>query len=272
MASITGYTGCVIEPIDALILFVLGTIVGSFLNALAFRYRTGRSMWGRSACLSCGTTLRAHHLVPILSYVGLLGKCASCSAKISPQYPLVEIAAGIIAVLAWVSAAGSPVAFTLVLGFFTLLLFIALYDMRHTIIPDAFVYAAALVALACASLGLSPSGSVAGALIAGVALGAPVALLWALSRGRLIGLGDAKLFFASGAFLGLSSGVAAFLLSFWIGALAGLFLIALGSFFRARNGVTMKSEVPFGPFIVLSTAIAYFGHIGLYDLLIFPAF
>lgn len=254
-----------------LFLFVFGTILGSFLNALAFRYNTGRSMWGRSACLSCGTTLTALHLVPVLSYIGLFGRCGSCKTSISLQYPLVEILAGIITVLSWVAAEGEPVRFTLTLGFFVLLLFIAIYDIRHTIIPDVFVYAASGLALVCAALGFSPSGELLTALAAGVFCAAPLALLWVLSHGRLIGLGDAKLFFAVGAFLGFSQGVTAFLLSFWIGAALGLALVAVHRFGRLRGGVTMKSEVPFGPFIVLAAAVTYFGHIGLYDLIVIPA-
>lgn len=259
-----------IEPLDVIILFVFGTIIGSFLNALAFRYNTGRSMWGRSACLSCGTTLKAIHLVPLLSYLGLKGKCASCKAGISPQYPIVEMVAGVLTAFSFMETQGDTASFIVVLSFFTILLFISVYDLRHTIIPDAFVYAAALIALGASFFGYTTidiSDSVLGALV----LSVPIALLWVVSRGRLIGLGDAKLFFACGAFLGLVSGAAAFMLSFWIGALFGLGLLLVSSFSKRSHGVTMESEVPFGPFIVLATAVAYFGHIGLYDILAFLA-
>lgn len=260
------------EPIDIVILFVFGSIIGSFLNALLFRYNTGRSMWGRSACLSCGVSLKAHHLVPIFSYLGLRGKCASCKTRISPQYPLVEMLAGALTVFCFTSAGGSTAPFIVSLGFFTILLFISVYDIRHTIIPDGFVYGALVLALGAAWFGITPASSVLMAVSAAVVLSAPLALLWVVSKGRWIGLGDAKLLAACGAWLGLSQGAAAFLLAFWLGAAFGIAALGIGLLGKSRGGVTMKSEVPFGPFIVLAAALAYFCSIGLYDILSFVAF
>lgn len=249
-----------------LVLFIFGTMIGSFINALAFRYNTGKSMWGRSACLACGMTLKARHLVPIFSYVRQGGRCASCRSKISVQYPLVEALSGLLAVLSW-GATGTPVLFIMTLAFFQVLLFIAIYDIRHTIIPDAYVAAAALIAL-CMHFYLMGGTGVLWATASGLALAAPLFALWLISKGRWVGLGDAKLFFSVGAFLGLLSGAAAFLLAFWIGAVAGLLRVAMSRLLPRLRGVTMRSELPFGPYIVLAAAVAYFFNISLYDLVI----
>ena len=81
--------------------FVLGTAVGSFLNVLIYRLGSGAGLSGRSRCLSCGKTLTARMLIPILSFVFQHGRCAHCEARISWQYPLVEIAAGDIDIDRW---------------------------------------------------------------------------------------------------------------------------------------------------------------------------
>lgn len=251
---------------DMLVLFVLGAILGSFINALVFRYNTGKSMWGRSGCLSCGRELSATELVPVFSYLFLRGRCSTCGSRISLQYPIVELLSGVLVVLCW-DATGTPLIFTATLAYFELLLFIAVYDMRHTIIPDSFVVGAGLIALALSGYLMGLFG-LAWALVAGASLAAPILLLWLVSRGRWVGLGDAKLFFCVGAFLGLLPGIAAFLIAFWIGALCGLALIGLSKLLPRLGGVTMKSEVPFGPYIIAATAIVYFFNLSLYDLVI----
>jgi len=104
-------------------------------------------------------------------------------------------------------------------------------------------------------------------IIAGVALALPLFLIWLLSKGKLMGLGDAKLALGIGFLLGLSKGIVAFVLSFWIGAIFGILLIIASRFIRAylrsypRFSASMKSEIPFGPFLIISTFIVF-----LFDL------
>jgi len=255
-----------IEWTDGIVLIGFGLILGSFLNALSFRYKSGKTMWGRSACMTCNKELKAHDLIPVLSYLYLRGRCRMCKAKMSVQYPVVELIAALLTVLCYM-VTSDPVLFTLSLAFFQILLFICIYDLRHTIIPDAFAYAASGIALifALAKVNYSVALLDPYALIAGPLLALPIAAIWYLSRGKAMGLGDAKLFLAVGWFLGLFAGIAAFVFSFWIGAVVGVFLLLVSRGKRSRY--KMKSEIPFGPFIALACALVYFASLDAFTIL-----
>lgn len=255
---------------ELIILFILGTILGSFINALAFRHNTGKSMWGRSGCITCGMALKSQDLVPVVSFLFLRGRCRGCGARISWQYPIVEVLGGVIAVLAYTQT-NNPIHFTLSMGFFMVLLFIAVYDLRHTIIPDQFVVALVVSALLFHSISETGGFSLPdpGYLFSGIILALPLVLIWLLSKGRAMGLGDGKLMFAIGFFLGISQGASAFLLSFWIGAVVGILLLLSARTHKKGRQVTMKSEVPFGPFLVLGAGIAYFFDVTFFSLLSF---
>ncbi len=257
-----------------IIAFFFGTIIGSFLNVVIFRYNSGKTLGGRSMCFSCSKTLGPLELVPVASFLSQRGKCLGCHSKISAQYPLVEAAAGIVSVLLVFKflylIPGASLLFVILFTYYffllSLLLVISVYDIRHKIIPDVLCLAFAVFAL----LGLffikgdalvvhMPSLS---ALLAGPALAAPFVLLWVFSRGRLIGLGDGKLALGLGFLLGISAGFAALMLSFWIGAVVGIALLLVH---HAKKG--MKSEIPFGPFLALGTAIAFFASVNISTIL-----
>src|SRR3989344_8584045 len=120
---------------NTVILFVLGTGIGSFLNVLALRYP--KLPLARSACPKCGTRLRWFELIPIISFLALGGRCRSCKVRISWQYPLVEIWTGLVFVTV-------PLIFIPV---FCLYIAISIYDWHHKIIPDLFVYSAILLSV-----------------------------------------------------------------------------------------------------------------------------
>src|SRR3989344_5064114 len=79
-----------------IIFFILGTIIGSFLNVVIFRFNTERSFSGRSGCMTCQNKLCWYELIPLISFFTLKGRCRNCKAKISIQYPIVELISGLV--------------------------------------------------------------------------------------------------------------------------------------------------------------------------------
>ncbi len=236
---------------------VLGAILGSFLNALLFRYNTGRSvMRGRSKCMHCGHTLQALDLIPVVSYLLLAGRCRYCHSRVSWQYPLVEAAAAALSVLVYVQNLELG-AYALGLTMWLTLLFVVVYDLRHQIIPWAASGLLAMLALAHIAL----AGPSPWLLAAGPLLAAPLLLVSLVSGGRWMGWGDGVLELGLGWMLGLTAGLTAFVLAFWSGALVGIVLLGLSKRY------TMKSEVPFAPFLVFGAACAYFLHVDIFQTL-----
>lgn len=232
-----------------------GAIGGSFLNALSFRFGTGRSVLrGRSACMHCGHELSSLDLVPIFSWIFLGGRCRYCGSKISWQYPLVELAAALLGALSW-TFRPEPLSFALLFLFNLALLFVLIYDLRHQIIP----WSASGFLASLAALGLLLSGGGEWAWLAGPALAAPLVLIFLLSRGRAMGLGDGALELSLGWLLGLSAGVTALMLAFWLGAAVGIGLMLL------RRRYTMKSELPFAPFLIAGAWISLFLHVDFFS-------
>jgi len=255
----------------------LGAAVGSFLNVVALRSERGERPTGRSRCPHCARTLSWHELVPIASYLFLRGRCRTCRTPLTLQYPLVEgaTAAAFVGVVLHVLAAPVcavssgflplPCVLTLVLHLVcaSLLIVLTVCDLRTKLIPDRFSYPFA--ALACTLLCLAPDAADRTvALLAAPALFLPFFLLWDLSDERWMGLGDAKLALGIGWFLGPVGGLSAVLYAFWIGAVVSLvqLLVARIRTRRAVGGtaavkLTLRSEVPFGPYLVAGTAFVY---------------
>ncbi len=259
-----------------LIIFIFGTCLGSFLNCIIYRLENRQSfLKGRSFCPNCQHQLTFFDLMPILSFVILRGKCRYCGKKISWQYPAVEIAAGILFLLIFLRFTVYPVWPSGTLPFIiylfiisSLLIIIFVYDLKHYIIPDKVIYPAiGLVFLyrLFESFGFNvssflPAGqadmlqvsrSFLGFLLTGISAGAFFFLLWLCSQGKWMGLGDVKLAFFIGLFLGLPNVLAAMFLAFFIGAIIGTGLIIGGK-------KTLKSQVPFGPFLIAGTFLALF--------------
>ena len=268
------------------ITFFFGTIIGSFLNVIIFRFNTSRGVFhGRSFCFSCGKKLSPKELVPLLSYIVQGGRCIGCGSKISSQYPIVEALTGFLFVLVFNKYIYLlPTSFTLfvlvvsyLLLLFSILLILSFYDLRHKIIPDLLVYIFSFFAL----LGpfvlpgecLAMSTPCGGHVLAGLILSLPLAAIWYFSHGRMMGFGDAKLALGIGFFLGISKGITAIIFAFWIGALVGLSLLLIGriktrpgSLLSRTRGLTIKSEVPFGPFLALGMLIVFFSGIDFSSL------
>lgn len=247
---------------------LLGLIIGSFLNV--FVLRRGVPLTGRSHCMSCGAEIVWYDNVPVLSWLLLRGRCRRCKSRISLQYPLVELATAMLFGL----IGGAPLSLGLQsLACLLVFLFLALflYDLRHTILPDEWVYPLALLSLLFAyfSGAFLYEGAVF-ALLSGPAIALPLFVLWLVSAGKWMGLGDAKLALALGWLLGAYWGFYALALGFIIGAVVSLcILLPFPAYVRvfkewgirdsgARQSFTMKSEVPFGPFLIAGTLLLWF--------------
>src|SRR3989344_2743376 len=131
-----------------ILIFIFGTIIGSFLNVVILRYNSGMSLGGRSGCFSCGKPLTWKELIPLLSFFYQRRKCVGCGSAISWQYPAVEALTGLSFVLIFYKYFGNDlilsaerVSSALIYAvIFCLLIVIAVYDMRHKIIPNGPVY------------------------------------------------------------------------------------------------------------------------------------
>ena len=253
--------------------FFFGAIIGSFLNVVILRYRSGRTLGGRSMCFSCGKTLSWFELIPIGSFLTQRGKCEGCETKISWQYPLVEAFTGTVFMFLYFHfqsiLLGTPLLFGILFAYyavvFSVLIVLSVYDIKHKILPDGLV--ALFAGLAFVGLFFIEGTTLAvhiptlSPLLAGILLPAPFALIWLVSRGKWMGLGDAKLMVGIGFLLGMSSGIVALLFSFWIGAIVSIGLLGYAQL--SHHKMSLKTEIPFGPFLVLSTIIVVLGSINL---------
>ena len=253
--------------------FMFGTAVGSFLNVVIYRYNTGRTLLDRSGCFSCGKTLSPLELVPLVSFFIQRGRCRSCGSGISFQYPLVEFLSGLVFLFVGREAlsAGNasliPLLFEglLYLSAGVLLLLISAYDLKHKIVPDFFVYlfvgvgALEFVFRYIGTAPLLPAGNITWDALAGPLAALLFASFWYFSDGRLMGLGDAKLALGMGFFLGAEKMLSALLISFWAGGLVGIVLL-----FLRKKSFTMKSEIPFAPFLAAGTFLALLKDISIF--------
>ncbi len=237
------------SPVAATVLAgVFGLLLGSFLNVCAWRWPQEQSVVApRSRCPGCGELIRWFDNIPVLSWLILRGKCRNCGESVSWQYPLVELAVGLIWAGSVYSWGPTPEA---VRGavFLTLLLGIALTDARFYIIPDEFSIGGTLVGLGLAFL---PEGITWQQSLIGGATG--FFLLWGVAvLGKMafkkdaMGGGDIKMMAMIGAFLGVS-GV---LLTLFLGAL-------LGSLIFGPISWKTKKLVPFGIFLSVGGAVTY---------------
>ena len=257
-----------------LFIFIVGAVVGSFLNVVILRHGAGASIAvGRSRCFNCGKFLKWRELIPIVSFVLQKGKCRECHSRISWQYPIVETIMGIIFVLLFQQSQISNLKSQNIFDFgfwiliFSLLIIIAVYDYYHQIIPDRFVYS--FIGLAFMGLIFKnwnlfenwklqiENSDLMWSVLAGIILFSFFALMWLVSSGRWMGFGDAQLALGIGWFLGVEKGILAIMLSFWIGGIIGVFLLLWSGLGSGRK-YGIKSKIAFGPFLVMGALVAFF--------------
>ena len=266
---------------SAVFSFVFGAIAGSFIDASAERWGQDKSIMGRSHCVSCGYVLRWKDLFPIISFIALRGRCASCGVSIPKRHLVVEILTGFIFFAIFLSLplskyvliAGPHTDLILLVNVLFLwlvtsaILIIFLSDARFYIIPDIVSIPAALAVFVLTALldyvipnigfltFLASEGTnnvflrVVPSFTQSL-LGATIGALFFfsisfISRGKWMGWGDGKMALFLGALFGWPFVVPMVFSSFVLGSLVGIFLML-------KKEATMKSLLPFGVFLGIS--------------------
>lgn len=278
-----------IELLGLFLIFVAGLFIGSFLNVVAHRIPAGQSpLRGRSKCDHCSTQLEAKDLVPLLSYIWLKAKCRYCDKKISKAYPISEIATGLILVgiASFLGVFGTPnlflwvnFAYLAIVASFMIIIFIA--DLEYKLIPNKIVIPAIIFVLlfligmhafiaysSYQQMAADPFGqyllevgywkdqmlalarSLSYTILSALAIGVFFWLLIIVTRGKGMGGGDVKLAFLIGLVNGFPVNIVAIILGFISGALYSGVLILL-----KRKG--MKDVIPFGPFLIFGSFVAF---------------
>ncbi len=245
-----------------LAIFLLGLIIGSFINCIIYRLSIQQSfLLGRSFCPHCKKHLLWYDNIPLLSYLILRTKCRFCHKSISGQYPLVELITGFLFLAVFITTtAFYPLSFYSILlvsahlTFTAFLIIIFIYDLKYYLILDKIILPAILIALILNLLLslLSPAGFsfkyFLGLIIAALVAGGFFLIQFLVSRGRWIGGGDIRLGVLIGVMLGWPLTLVALAISYILGSLVGILLI-----FTKHK--TLKSQIPLGTFLTLGTLV-----------------
>ncbi len=234
----------ILEFLIYIFIFIFGVCIGSFLNCVIYRLEQKKSLNGRSFCPHCKHALSWKDLFPVFSFLFLKGKCRYCKNKISIQYPLVELATGILFILFFNPQNILYSIFYLIIICFLIVLFI--YDLKHYIIPDKVLFPAIAIALI---YDLFNFHLILNNFLAAIIASAFFLIIFLISKGKWMGFGDVKLAILMGLLLGLPNVFTALFLAFFFGAIIGVILMV----FEGKN---LKSEIPFGPFLIAGTFVA----------------
>ncbi len=232
--------------------FVLGTMIGSFLNVCIYRLPREESVVDPpSHCPACDTRIPWHDNIPVLGWLALRGRCRRCRAAISARYPLIEAATGGLAVLATWRFGVTPEA-VLAFGFCCCMLVVVFTDYDSQIIPDEIVLAGVVLGLLSTLVYVSTWTRVLGGAVVGFGV------LWAIREAyyRLtgrdgMGFGDCTLSLAMGCMLGATGVLVTFFLASLVGTLLGLAILS------ARRQ-SLRTELPFGVFLAPAAALVLF--------------
>jgi leader peptidase (prepilin peptidase)/N-methyltransferase len=247
----------------------LGAIIGSFLNVVIHRVPREESIaFPASHCPSCDTAIRPYDNIPVISWAVLRGRCRACRAPISARYPGVELLTGLLFALTYLLHSGLTLSLPFDLAFVAAIIALVFIDAEHMLLPNVITYPGA--ALALVARGLVPNlygvawlggeqtpawllsllGAVLGAAAGGGFLWL-VGWLWERARGvEAMGLGDVKMMFMVGAFLGWPLT----LLTIFVGVLTGS-VAGVGAMLR-RGERDMQMLLPFGIFLGLGSLVS----------------
>ena len=247
---------------SSLLFFIIGAVVGSFLNVCIYRLPRGESIvFPPSHCPNCGAQLKPYDLVPILSYLFLLGRCRRCREKISWRYPLVEFLSGCAFALAWQAALGRPLYFAFYALFLACLIVVFFIDLEFQVIPDAvsvlgiaggLIFSLLQGAVSLKIIDFDPLISSLGGMLLGFSLLYAIGFLGrSYYKKEVIGEGDLYLAALLGVFLGWAGVLLAIFLGYVLAALASGALLLSGR-------IKFSGYIPFGPALAAGGAIALF--------------
>ncbi len=213
--------------INAILIFVLGLIVGSFSNVCIYRIPRNESMiYPASHCTKCRSSIKPIDNIPLLSYILLKGKCRNCGSKIPIQYPVVESLTGIIYIFIFLIY-GLTLQWLIYIILSSALIIIAFIDLNEQIVPDIISLPGIAIGLILSFFG--PYISFINSFL-GVVVGGGIIFIIGLAgsvifKKEAMGGGDVKLAAMIGAFLGWKYTIISLFLGFCLGALVGIFLI-----------------------------------------------
>jgi leader peptidase (prepilin peptidase)/N-methyltransferase len=233
--------------------FILGAVVGSFLNVCIYRLPKDESIvFPPSRCPGCGKNIRWFDNIPIISWLVLRGRCRSCSASISLQYPLVELTNGLLS-LALFMRFGPSLAYIILFIFCSAMVVITFIDLEHQIIPDVIslpgIIAGFIFSFFIPQLGWL--NSLLGILAGGGSLWLVAWLYELLTKKEGMGGGDIKLLAMMGAFFGWK----AIPFIIFVSSLTGT---VIGVSVMLAQKKDSKLAIPFGPFLALGSIVYIF--------------
>jgi leader peptidase (prepilin peptidase) / N-methyltransferase len=244
--------------LPCLFVFIFGASIGSFLNVVIYRLPAGISLlWPPSRCPYCLNTLRKHENVPILGWVWLKGRCAHCGSPISVRYPAIEMTAGLLFVLVFLTFGWTLPTWGYWV-FLSWLLVLSFIDLDTMTLPNVLTQSGLILGLVFQMVRgyLEPSGWIPQLMVGIVAAVVGIWLIDLISvAGHLalgqeaMGGGDAKLMAMMGAWLGWKS----LLVAGFLGCAAGAFVGGAALF---MGWIDRRQPIPFGPFLALGAAIA----------------
>jgi leader peptidase (prepilin peptidase)/N-methyltransferase len=237
--------------ITLLFSFVLGTIIGSFLNVCIYRIPQGKSIVTPSShCPRCKTPIRFYDNIPLVSFLILRGRCRKCHNPVSLRYPVVEFLMGLFSLILLLRY-GISALYVIYFVFFSALTLISFIDLSHRIIPDVISLPGIVIGVIISWLHpqMSIIKSLIGLLVGGGSLYLVAVVYELVTKKEGMGGGDVKLLAMIGAFIGWKGVLFTILCSSLIGSIVGVTMMLITS----ADG---KYAVPFGPFLSLG-AILY---------------
>jgi len=227
--------------------FILGIITGSFLNVCIYRIPAKKSIiFPPSSCPKCKKIIKWYDNIPLLSYMILGGKCRHCHKTIAITYPIVEILTGIIFIIFFLKFGLEKIYFYYIIVT-SYMIILALIDINRKIVPDGITIVLLLTGFLFGIYGIRQDVAVFDGIIGALTGGLIIYFLNFFSNGK-IGEGDIKLMAALGFLCGAKDIIYIIFLSFIIGAVVSLIMLALKKYGR-------KDEIAFVPFIAIAFMI-----------------